>query len=183
MGRDPICLPRSRRHLKQGPGEQRLRPGELTGGGGARPRRVLSVPVVLWLGLPEPGSRLRGLRASAVGPATPELPGAPAALRPARPRLRSRLRCGLSAAAERATATSPGPLPSPPPPPFVFAARPRAMGGLPPGPPPAASAGAAAERGTLRGGKEGGEKDRKLTRRSFISIYFLAVVIIFALKK
>lgn len=93
-----------------------------------------------------------------------------AAPRPARPRLRSRLQCGLSAAAERATATSPGPLPSPPPPPFVFAARPRAMGGLPPGPPPAASTAAAAERGTLRGGKEGGEKDRKLIRCSFISI-------------
>uniref|UniRef100_A0A8D2MXN4 Uncharacterized protein n=1 Tax=Zonotrichia albicollis TaxID=44394 RepID=A0A8D2MXN4_ZONAL len=122
----------------------------------------------------------RGSAGSAPPPSGPLPRGCPG---PARPRLRSRLQCGLSAAAERATATSPGPLPSPPPPPFVFAARPRAMGGLPPGPPPAASAAAAAERGTLRGGKEGGEKDRKLTRCSFNSIYILAVVIMFAFKK
>lgn len=61
MGIDQICLPRSRRHQKPGPGAQRPRPGGRTGGSRS-PR---------WAG------RCRGSLAhrSAVGPATPGLSG------------------------------------------------------------------------------------------------------------
>lgn len=76
MGRNKICLPHSRRHQKQGPGAQHPRPTGPTGsGGGARPRRRLSAPVLGWPVLPQPGARPCRLRASAVGPATPGLPG------------------------------------------------------------------------------------------------------------
>lgn len=170
MGIDQICLPRSRRHQKRGPGAQRPRPGGPTGGSRS-PR---------WAG------RCRGSLAhgSAVGPATPGLAGGAGS--PAARKASVTITIAVRALRGGGTGNSDLSGPAAVAATAAFCVRSATAGnGRAPGGPSASSQrrrGRGEGHPSRRKGGRGNGQKNSLVAQLFL-FNFLAVVIIFALKK